>query len=189
MSSAQGSFRKTKLVVTLRANVLELSPNCVELLALAIEPSRAFPTVLAGLVWLRNVYVATPIPIPGLTSDRDVSDMTWFPKDNSLLRCLCLVFSLMATSGLCVARVRVRPHLRRRCALGCANKPTKQGMCAKSNTRQRKETQNDVMRGIQTAPSCRFEYLNLQMEKRRFPPSHLRSWWILTRTDSGGKTQ
>lgn len=143
MSAAQGSVRKTKLVVTRRANVLELSPNCAELPALAVGPSRAFPTVLAGLVWLRNVYVATPIPIPGLTSDRDVSDMTRFPKDSSLLRCLCLLFSLMATSGLCVACVR-RPHLRRQRALGCANTPTKQGMCAKSNTRQRKEVRNDV---------------------------------------------
>lgn len=113
--SAEGSARKAKLVVTLRPNVLELSPNCVELPAPTAGPSRAFPTVLAGLVWLRNVYVAMPIPIPGLMSDMDVSDMTRFPKDNSLLRCLCLVFSLLATSGLCVACVRRWPHSRRQC--------------------------------------------------------------------------
>lgn len=109
MSAAQGSGRETKLVVTLGANVPELSPNCAELPALVVGPSRAFPTVLAGLVWLRNVYVATPIPIPGLASDWDVSDMTRFPKDSPLLRCLCLVFSLMAAGGLCVACVRRRP--------------------------------------------------------------------------------
>lgn len=95
---ARGSVRNTKLVVTHRANVL--------------KRSRAFPTALAALVWLRNVYVATPIPIPGLTSDRDVGHMTRFPKDNSLLRCLCLLFSLMATGGLCVACVRRRTHSR-----------------------------------------------------------------------------
>lgn len=152
MSAARGSVRKRKLVVTLGANVLELSPNCVELPGLAIGPSRAFPTVLAGLVWLRNVYVATPIPIPGLTSDRDVSDMTRFPKDNSLLRCLCLVFSLMATGGLCVACVRRRPHSQPQCALGCANTPTKQGICSISNTRQRKEVRHDVTHSTRREP-------------------------------------
>lgn len=122
---ARGSVRNTKLVVTHRANVF--------------KRSRAFPTALAALVWLRNVYVATPIPIPGLTSDRDVGHMTRFPKDNSLLRCLCLVFSLMATGGFCVACVRRRPHFAHSAsALACANTPTKQGMCAKSNTRQRR---------------------------------------------------
>lgn len=55
-SAAQGSVGTTKLVVTLRANVLEPPSK--------LGDWRAFPTALAGLVWLGNVYVAASDPDP-----------------------------------------------------------------------------------------------------------------------------
>lgn len=142
-----------------------ISPNnetgCDTLGKRARAPSKSalagFSLCPAGLVWLRNVYVASPISIPGLTPERDGSDMTRLPKAGSLLRCLCLLFSLMATSGLCVACVRRRPHPPPTVhARTCTHTPTKPGMCAKSNTRQRTEVWNGVMRGIPTPP-CSLE--------------------------------